>query len=341
MKSIFRTYRGLLLHSTHFESFEQAFLKLQEHKIPISDIFSPHPLEDQFKTYERKKFRAGFFSLIGGLIGTVLALIAIKIIHNSYPMIYSEFATGTFFSFIPVIFVLCILFAALFLVIGFFVSNHLLPGQINPVLHKEFSSVRYGIFIESKEADRIDMEKIQAIPWLEIENISFRKQEKKLPFPIKNPALFIISLSVLFACSGEEKRTENTSGSIPETSIPFRATGKDSHLSDSISYKDAGIHFINPIQKTKINTLEGQFLYDRFCIHCHGSAGKADAIMIREEKHPPPPHFTDRLQIINEGQAFYSLYYGNNYMPAFNDVLSINEIWTLVNYIQKFRADEK
>ena len=82
---------------------------------------------------------------------------------------------------------------------------------------------------------------------------------------------------------------------------------------------------------------KGKELFTAMCQHCHGEKGDGKGPMVLSGAYQGSgiPNYST-LQI-EEGQMFYSIYYGKNKMGAHSSQLNKEEIWTLVHYIKRFQ----
>lgn len=82
-------------------------------------------------------------------------------------------------------------------------------------------------------------------------------------------------------------------------------------------------------------------LYSKFCVHCHGDAGKGDGAITKSSKWPGPPPAFDGPQLINlsEGKMFHTITFGKGNMGgAHSSQLNQQERWKLVHYVQKLQG---
>jgi mono/diheme cytochrome c family protein len=103
------------------------------------------------------------------------------------------------------------------------------------------------------------------------------------------------------------------------------------------AYEASG-ELINPIEATKYNVAEGKRLYNINCTPCHGEDGQGNGTIVADGKFPKVPSYADRLPTINDGKAFYSVKYGKNLMGAYGTVLSPNQIWQVIHYVNTFKV---
>ena len=102
-------------------------------------------------------------------------------------------------------------------------------------------------------------------------------------------------------------------------------------------YEQAGLHLKNPIALTPQVEKDGEVLFGKFCIHCHGAAGAGDG-KVGAKLPGPPPAYNGPLKNLPEGKIFHSITYGKNSMGNHASLLNTQERWTLVHYVQKLQG---
>ena len=78
---------------------------------------------------------------------------------------------------------------------------------------------------------------------------------------------------------------------------------------------------------------EGEALYGKFCVHCHGASGAGDGKVGAKLPGPPPAYSS--IQGLTEGRIFHVITYGKGMMGPHNSLLNAEERWKLVTYVQK------
>lgn len=82
--------------------------------------------------------------------------------------------------------------------------------------------------------------------------------------------------------------------------------------------------------------LEGQISYDNYCTSCHGTPTENNYTrMVPPPGDPGEAVFQDQT----DGSLFYKIKNGRALMPAFADVMSDDEIWSLVAYFRSFNEN--
>lgn len=120
-------------------------------------------------------------------------------------------------------------------------------------------------------------------------------------------------------------------GTIPRGFMPYQ------YANDTAGYANAGRYLRNPLQKNEANLAEGEVLYGKYCVHCHGAGGEADGLVAAKLPGPPPSYKSPALLALPEGKMFHSIYYGKNLMGAHGPLMSKEEIWKVVLHIQKLQ----
>jgi mono/diheme cytochrome c family protein len=104
-------------------------------------------------------------------------------------------------------------------------------------------------------------------------------------------------------------------------------------------YEAAGLYLKNPLAKDNKGQWEkeGEELYGKFCIHCHGAAGAGDG-KVADKLPGPPPSYSGALKSLPEGKIFHSITYGKNSMGSHASQLTAEERWKVVYYVQKLQG---
>jgi mono/diheme cytochrome c family protein len=91
----------------------------------------------------------------------------------------------------------------------------------------------------------------------------------------------------------------------------------------------------NPFTGNVSATTEGQRIYEQMCVLCHGirGEGNGEAGLSLEEK---PANFLALKNIPNEtdGELFWKITVGKPPMSSYDELLTEDQRWKLVNYIR-------
>lgn len=102
-------------------------------------------------------------------------------------------------------------------------------------------------------------------------------------------------------------------------------------------YEQAGLYLKNPIALTPEVEKEAEALYGKFCIHCHGATGAGDG-KVGGKLPGAPPAYNTVLKDLPEGKIFHSITYGKGLMGNHASMLTQEERWKLVHYVQKLQG---
>jgi mono/diheme cytochrome c family protein len=117
-------------------------------------------------------------------------------------------------------------------------------------------------------------------------------------------------------------------GTIPRGFMPYP-------YENSIEgYNLAGENLKSPFPSTTETIAEGKVLYGMFCVHCHGTTGQGDGILVQREKFPPLPiKFIPGLDL-PEGKMFHVVTFGKGLMGSHSSQLNKEERWKIIHYIR-------
>ncbi len=104
-------------------------------------------------------------------------------------------------------------------------------------------------------------------------------------------------------------------------------------------YEAAGLNLKNPLtaKSREEYEKEGEVLYGKFCVHCHGEAGMGDG-KVGGKLPGPPPAYSGTLKNLPEGKMFHTLTYGKGTMGSHASQLTQEERWKLVYFVQKLQG---
>lgn len=105
-------------------------------------------------------------------------------------------------------------------------------------------------------------------------------------------------------------------------------------------YDQAGMYLKNPIALTPQVEKDGEALYGKFCVHCHGATGAGDG-KVGQKLPGAPPAYNGALKDLPEGKIFHSITYGKGLMGNHASILTQEERWKLVHYVQKLQGPKE
>ncbi len=120
-------------------------------------------------------------------------------------------------------------------------------------------------------------------------------------------------------------------GSIARGYIPY------AYPNTGEGYEQAGLYLRNPMALTSQVEKDAEALYGKFCIHCHGATGAGDG-KVGAKLPGAPPAYNGPLKNLSEGKIFHSITYGKGLMGNHASLLTQEERWKLVHYVQKLQG---
>jgi mono/diheme cytochrome c family protein len=122
-------------------------------------------------------------------------------------------------------------------------------------------------------------------------------------------------------------------------SVAAPAPASEGHIEEEVPSEIRALE--NPIQMTKASVENGMVIYEKNCAGCHGETGRGDGPLAGDLPEKPTD-FTDTEMTKDhtEGELFYKTKEGvGEYMPAYEDELTEEEIWHLVNYMKSIAGE--
>lgn len=97
----------------------------------------------------------------------------------------------------------------------------------------------------------------------------------------------------------------------------------------------------NPFKGNEKATNDGKNIYNQMCVLCHGLEGKGngEAGLTLERK---PANFL-ALNVVNQtdGNIYWKITNGKAPMSSYEELLTDNQRWKLVNYIRELEVNKK
>ncbi|MGZ3890809.1 MAG: c-type cytochrome [Bacteroidia bacterium] len=105
-------------------------------------------------------------------------------------------------------------------------------------------------------------------------------------------------------------------------------------------YEQAGLYLKNPIPYSENVVKEGEVLFGKYCMHCHGASGGGDG-KVGLKLPGAPPAYNGTLKNLPEGKIFHSITYGKGLMGNHASILTQEERWKLVYFVQKLQGPKE
>jgi mono/diheme cytochrome c family protein len=124
---------------------------------------------------------------------------------------------------------------------------------------------------------------------------------------------------------------EPVKGTIPRGFMPY------AYDNTPEGYAAAGEELHNPFAKNEANLKQGEELYGKYCVHCHGAGGEGDGL-VGAKLPGAPPSYKGTLKDLPEGKIFHSVTYGKGLMGSHSGQMSKEERWKVAMYVQKLQG---
>lgn len=162
-------------------------------------------------------------------------------------------------------------------------------------------------------------------------------------------AVSLVAALLLAACGGgpsSPSAAQQADTSAEETQHMQAHEHDDEHAHDADEHMSAMGHdvpeeadaMLNPIQADDESLAAGAALYAANCVVCHGETGQGDGPTAKELEKKPADLHADHVQDNSDGALFHIISHGrpDTPMPAWEDVLSEEERWHVVNFLRTF-----
>ena len=136
------------------EDLLRAVKKANEDHLNIMDVYTPFPIHGLDPLLGLTESRLHITGFIYGLLGTLTAFLGMTwIFTKDWPQIFGGKPYWSVPAFIPIIFELTVLFAAIGMTVTFYVINGLGPGVVNPTIDLRITDDKFCIAFDKSEVD--------------------------------------------------------------------------------------------------------------------------------------------------------------------------------------------
>ena len=113
----------------------------------------------------------------------------------------------------------------------------------------------------------------------------------------------------------------------------------DEHMEGAHDVPDEAAGVQNPIEATDESVSMGAELYANNCAVCHGEEGEGDGPTAASLDPAPADLHEDHVQGLTDGGLYYIISHGRpeTAMPAWEESLSEDERWHVVNFMRTFQ----
>lgn len=155
-----------------------------------------------------------------------------------------------------------------------------------------------------------------------------------MPDMYRSPSVEVYGTSVLHGDTIYSTQFLPPKGSIARGYMPYV------YPNTTEGYEQAGLYLKNPLAYSEATVKQGEVLFGKYCIHCHGAAGAGDG-KVGLKLPGAPPAYNGPLKNLPEGKIFHSITYGKGLMGNHASILTQEERWKLVYYVQKLQGPKE
>lgn len=158
-------------------------------------------------------------------------------------------------------------------------------------------------------------------------------------------SILVIAGVLVSACSTSEPAPTATEEQVEEEheEEAEHTDGEDEHSPEE---HEEGGHTVpdeasavpNPISASDESVASGEEVFATNCALCHGETGEGDGPAAAALAVPPADLHEDHVQGLTDGALFYIISHSepDSPMPAWEDVLSEDERWHVINFLRTF-----
>ena len=145
-------------------------------------------------------------------------------------------------------------------------------------------------------------------------------------------------------------------GTVPRdfVSYPYRNIGGAAPIPGSEEAKEAaaegrvfsssdkgypGNALKNPLRPTIAVLKRGQYLFNTYCIVCHGPQGLGNGFIV--PKFPQPPSLqSDKVRNWPDGNIYHVITMGQNLMPSYASQIMPADRWAVIDYVRVLQRSQ-
>ncbi|MBU1680316.1 MAG: DUF3341 domain-containing protein [Bacteroidetes bacterium] len=331
------------------------------------DVNTPYPVHGMDDAMKLPPSKLGYASLVFGLSGTLAAvLLMFWMSAVDYQIVIGGKPFFSFPAYVPVIFEVTVLSAAIATVLTMLIVYFKFPNISHPLHETEYmkkvSLDKYGVCIQADDTLFNEEEVklfLSEIGGKEIKPIYFDDEEISAVKTVFEPKFIGLLIAVALIVSGTVYFSLNKlmfmtpfnwmmsqeKGIVQEKNNFFAdGFGMRKPVEGTISrgefpyqYKGdpetAGRLLKNPLLPSEVNFNLGKAKFDIYCSPCHGYFGEGDSRLNGQFPNPPSLH-SEKASNWSDGRIYHIITEGQNIMPSHARQLSREERWAVVLYIR-------
>jgi len=136
------------------EDLLRAVKQANSDHLEIMDVYTPFPVHGLDPLLGLSESRLHIAGFVYGMLGTLTAFLGMTwIFTKDWPIIFGGKPHWSFPAFVPIIFELTVLFAAIGMTVTFYIVNGLGPGVVNPTIDLRITDDKFCIAFDKSEVD--------------------------------------------------------------------------------------------------------------------------------------------------------------------------------------------
>lgn len=341
----------------------QAAKKVADSGYKKFDLNSAYPLHGFENAMKLKSSKVGFVTLFLGFSGTAFILLLMGwMMAINYPMIVGGKPFFAFPAYIPITFEFTVLLGGVSTAVGMIAAFIGMPRESHPLHNTDYMKAvsldKFGIVIESTDPKFEENKIFDFFKSLNPEKIEKVFYPKEISFPIFQPRFILFLIITAVFISGLTYLTLNklmyivpfnwmdqqaklnpqeksnffrnefgmrtpVEGTVARGFIPYPFMGKPS----------PDVSLRNPLLPTKEVLELGRKKFLTFCSPCHGNFAEGNS-RLRGQFPAGPSLHTERAINFSDGYIYNYITNGGAVMPSYQDQITRNERWAIINYIR-------
>ena len=128
----------------------------------------------------------------------------------------------------------------------------------------------------------------------------------------------------------------------PEAEHEEAGHGPEEHMGGHHDVPEEAAAVENPIEATQDSVVAGATIYAQNCAVCHGETGEGDGPAADSLETKPADLHEDHVQGLSDGGLFWIISHGKpeTPMPPWDNILTEDERWHVVNFLRTFSEDQ-
>jgi len=200
--------------------------------------------------------------------------------------------------------------------------------------------------------------------------ISTMKEKKYKKITMKYSIQFLTGIAILlFMTSCDKTRNDRANNFIPDMfySQAYETYSENPNFKDNASARKpvegtvprgiiphqypntpegkllAGKELENPVEFNENNLKQGEMMYKRFCINCHGEKGDGKGFLFTSGKYTVQPRTLIDEDLKNRavGEIYHVITMGSAVMGAHGSQISPDDRWKIIHYIKEVIQKEE